>query len=47
MIFFALAQRQQEIEKRREERRQEAIRELLDRNIKVPPEIMRKENGRS
>ena len=47
MIFFALAQRRQEIERRREEGRQvgrtegreELIRELVDRGVSLPDDV--------
>ena len=43
IIFFALAQRRQEIERRREEGRQagreELIRELVDRGVSLPDDV--------
>ena len=48
-MFWALAQRQKDMDKARgegreegrEEGRQEAIRELVERGVKLPPEILK------
>ncbi len=44
-MFWAIAQREKDIEKGRQEGRAELIRQLVEQNVDLPPEILNEVNG--
>ena len=45
-MFWALAQREKDIEKGRQKGREELIRQLVEQNVPLPPEILAEVKGR-
>ena len=45
MVFFALAQRKNEIDKRHQEGRHKLLQELIDSDVKLPADLKKEAEG--